>query len=72
MLIFLLIGVAVIGGVAYYFKIVKPKQRSSMDDDDGLDYDDDDGYSDYNDADNDYGIVDEDANYDPNVGDDRE
>jgi len=33
MLIFLLIGAAVVGGAGYYIKIVRPKQQGGMDDD---------------------------------------
>ena len=40
-LIFMLVAVAVIGGAAYYFKIVRPKKNGAYDDDDG-DYDESD------------------------------
>ena len=47
--IFILIAAVVFGGVAYYFKILRPKQLSAQDDDG--DYDDTD---DYDDEDDDY------------------
>ena len=43
MLIFLLIGVAAVGGAAYYIKIVRPKQQGGTDYDDDDDTPDDDG-----------------------------
>jgi hypothetical protein len=45
MIIFLLIGAAVLGGAGYYIKIVRPKQQRDMDDDEdeGLDRNDDGG-----------------------------
>jgi len=42
--IFILIAAVVFGGVAYYFKILRPKQLAAQDDDDGYDDSDDDGY----------------------------
>ena len=53
-LIFILIGVAAVGGAGYYFKIVRPKQQRSADDD-GLDYGDEDDCVDYSDEDEVYG-----------------
>jgi len=51
-LIFVGIGVAVVGGAGYYFKIVRPKKQLK-DDDEGDDYEDDapdyDDYDNYND-----------------------
>ena len=42
MLIFLLVGVAAVGGAAYYMKIIRPKQQSGIDDDDDDDIPEDD------------------------------
>ena len=53
-LIFILIGVVAVGGVAFYVKIIRPKQQKAMDDDDTADYDDGDDNEDYDD-DDDYG-----------------
>ena len=59
-LIFILIGVAAVGGAGYYFKIVRPKQQRAADDD-CLDYGDEDDYVDYGDDEEVYGTDDEDA-----------
>jgi len=54
-LIFILIGVAAVGGAAYYIKIVRPKQQRAADDD-GSDFGDDyDDYDDYGEPDEEYG-----------------
>ena len=56
-LIFVLIGVAAVGGVAYYIKIVRPKQQRAADDG-GSDYEDggdEDDYDDYGEPEDDYG-----------------
>jgi len=53
-LIFILIGVAAVGGVAFYVKIIRPKQQKAMDDDDAADYGDGDD-EDYDDDDYDDG-----------------
>ena len=55
-IIFILIGVAAVGGAAYYFKILRPKQQKAADDNDGADFEDDDDYGDtddYGDGDSD-------------------
>ena len=58
-LIFILIGMGVVGGAGYYFKIVKPRQRLAEDDGMDFDDDDDDDYADNDEPDEDYGIGDE-------------
>ena len=57
-LIFILIGVASVGGAGYYFKIVRPKQQRAAEGD-GLDYGDEDDYVDYGDDEEVYGIGDD-------------
>ena len=44
MLLFMLIGIVAFGGVAYYFKIVRPKKQPKDEDDESMDdYEDEDG-----------------------------
>ena len=43
-LLFMLVGIVAFGGVAYYFKIVRPKKQPKDEADEGIDdYDDEDG-----------------------------
>ena len=59
-LIFILIGVAAVGGAGYYFKIVRPRQQRVADDD-GSGYGDEDDYDDYGDYDEVYSAGEDDG-----------